>query len=167
MSKKLWILLLAIFILIPVRSFAVQMYGHAGAGLWTQKVEKPVLASITGFDVGLRRDTAANLIYFDRTSLVYADAENQKIRALTTFAVTKKEIRFVGASIYGAIGAGLSTNFKEDKTTLKVPFKVEIGVDIYKLIGFGIGLDYYADDDPDPVFGGDKALFYLDLNLFP
>ena len=163
MSTNRLQLALMLFILLAA-DVSAQFDAHVvvAQGAYLQSGHETVAAGWAGFESTLLKDSDQGFAAVSRFGLYYVNSE-EDVQGLSVFLLGKKSLRCdYLPSMYALAGGGLIYEILEGYDSQDAALKIEIGVDIYRRLGFGIGVDYIPDPGTD-----DKWFLYGALDLTP
>ena len=158
------LLLISILFILLAADVSAQFDAHAvvSQGAYLQSGHETAAAGWAGFESTLLKVSDQGFAAVTRVGLYYVNSE-EDVQGLSAFLLGKKSFRCdYLPSFYALAGGGFIYEILEGYDSQDAALKIEIGLDIYRRLGIGIGVDYIPDPATD-----DKWFLYGAINLTP
>lgn len=162
--KNIKFLVVMIVALVSATSASAQItaYGVATPGAYLRAGTKTVFAGWAGFEAPLLTVQDRGFAAVTRFGAYYVDLQDD-IEGLSVFVAGRKSIACgYTPSLYVLVGGGLIYEVLEGYDQTAAALKLEFGVDVYRSLGVGIGVDYIPDPRTD-----DSWFIYGSVDLVP
>jgi hypothetical protein len=143
-------------------SAQIQAYGVATPGAYLKAGTETVVAGWAGFEAPLLTVEDRRFAAVTRFGACYVDLEDD-IEGLSVFVAGRKSIACgYTPSMYVLVGGGVIFEILEGYDQADAALKLEFGVDVYRSLGIGVGVDYIPDPRTD-----DSWFVYGSVDLVP